>query len=84
MKLAMVLEKENIILTGSDLNFEQIKIFLNQKIKSTIQIAPSQKKIIKKTRVLLEKLIQEDKPHYGINTGFGFLAERIRSRKVAT
>lgn len=59
----------------SRIDFQDIEKILSEKY--SVALSPEAKKKIKKCRSYLEtKLAKEDKPIYGINTGFGALQDR--------
>lgn len=62
---------KTIILDGSDLTLEQIsEIALGAPLQFAAQLAEK----IDASRTLVQKLAQSHTPYYGINTGFGYLA----------
>lgn len=58
---------------GNSLTIESAANVIFQQTKVTL--APDARKQIKASRAIIEKCLQKDKPVYGINTGFGKLAE---------
>jgi histidine ammonia-lyase len=70
-----------MILDGKPLKLEDIAAVTRGE---RVEIAPSVRERMDRARALVEKLAAGDEPHYGINTGFGALAEvRIPAEKVA-
>ena len=70
-----------IEIDGNSLNLEFLRrvVFEDEKVK----LKETQKEFIKKSRALVEKIASGDKPVYGINTGFGYLAaKKIPKEKV--
>jgi len=49
--------------------------------KKRVGLSPAAVSKIKKCRAVLEEFIHSDKPYYGINTGFGALAQRRIEKK---
>jgi histidine ammonia-lyase len=49
--------------------------------KKRVELSPAAKEKIKGCRLVLEEFLQSDKPYYGINTGFGALAQRRIEKK---
>jgi histidine ammonia-lyase len=61
-----------VVLSSENMTFEE---FINVAInKEKVTLSKDLIGVIKKARDLVEKLDKQDKPIYGINTGFGFLA----------
>ncbi len=70
-----------IHIDGNNLNLEFLRrvVFENEEVK----LKESQREIIRKSRALVEKIAKGEKPVYGINTGFGYLAgKKIPPEKV--
>lgn len=68
-----------IILDGNSLNLEDfIKI---SRFKEEVQIAESSKELVKKARAFVDQVVEDEKPVYGINTGFGKLSDTPVSKK---
>ncbi len=49
--------------------------------KKPVELAPAAAEKIKQCRQVLEEFVHSDKPYYGINTGFGALAQRRIEKK---
>ena len=62
-----------ILLSGSQLTIEQMKAILYESAR--IGIADEAKNRVLASRARVEKIVQEDKTVYGINTGFGKLSD---------
>ena len=62
-----------ILLSGSQLTIEQMKAILYE--GASIGIADEAKNRVLASRARVEKIVQEDKTVYGINTGFGKLSD---------
>ena len=62
-----------ILLSGSQLTIEQMKAILYE--GTSIGIADEAKDRVLASRARVEKIVQEDKTVYGINTGFGKLSD---------
>lgn len=60
-----------ITLDGSSLTLDAIQSVLDG---DSVSISPAVIEHISSTRTLLDKMLMDEKPHYGINTGFGALA----------
>lgn len=64
---------ENVELTGRDLSLEQVVSVARHGARVTVSTAARER--VRKARAFVDKLAAADKPTYGINTGFGTLAE---------
>lgn len=63
-------ERDNLILlTGSNLTIEQMNAILYK--NETVAMDEAAKERVVKSRALVEKIVNEEKTVYGINTGFG-------------
>lgn len=62
---------KSVVLDGKSLKFDDIRRIAQG---AAISIAPEAKEFVLEARQLVERKIQEGKPLYGINTGFGFFA----------
>jgi len=49
--------------------------------KKKVELSPAAREKVKNCRAVLEEFIHSDKPYYGINTGFGALAQRRIEKK---
>src|SRR5512145_1794117 len=49
--------------------------------RQRVEISPAAAEKVRRCRRVLEEFIHSDKPHYGINTGFGALAQRRIEKK---
>lgn len=67
-----------ITLDGNHLNLEKIQLIANG---AKIEISPSCKKNLEKSSQLVKKVADGSTPVYGINTGFGFFANKQISKK---
>ena len=71
-----------ILLDGSSLTLDDVVAISAG--RREVAIAPSVLERLAKARALVDEMAQGDEPHYGINTGFGALAEKkIPKDKVA-
>lgn len=62
-----------IILDGSSLTLESfIQV---ARFKEEVSISEDSKKLVEKARSFVEQVVENDKPVYGINTGFGKLSD---------
>ncbi|PLW95038.1 MAG: histidine ammonia-lyase [Marinilabiliales bacterium] len=75
---------EKFIISSRELTFSDLEKIIDNKLK--IELSPERKEAIKKCRLYLdEKLSKEEKPVYGINTGFGSLCNhRISNEQLST
>lgn len=64
----------NIKIDGSPLKLEDISKFSNN--NSSVEVSPSVYKRLKKVRNFVEDKIKSGESYYGINTGFGLLADK--------
>ena len=73
---------ESVQLTGANLSLQE---FLAIAIHSAhVEISPEAQQRVHSSRKVVSERIQEDKPFYGINTGFGALAKmRVSSENLA-
>ena len=62
-----------IILNGSGLNLK--KFIQISRFKEKVQIGQSQVVLVNKAREYVRKVVESEKPVYGINTGFGKLSD---------
>ena len=71
----------HVILDGENLSIAELTTLAD--VNKKVQLAPSVQKIVKTARNFIESEIQEGKTIYGINTGFGKLANtRISGEKL--
>jgi len=63
-----------ITLDGKSLTFERIDAFLKKEV--TISVASKSMQRLAKARAFVEKKLASHEPFYGINTGFGMLANK--------
>ena len=49
--------------------------------KKRVELSPAAEEKVRNCRSVLEEFIHSDKPYYGINTGFGALAQRRIEKK---
>lgn len=73
------MNKERALKSAIKLDGYSLNLDLAQRIAqgAPVQIAPSAKSKVEKSRKLVERLSATDKPVYGINTGFGFFAKQV-------
>jgi histidine ammonia-lyase len=62
-----------IILDGNSLSIETF--IAVARFKEEVSISEESKLLVQKARAYVEKVVEEDKPVYGINTGFGKLSD---------
>lgn len=67
----------NVFLDGSTLSFTDIKLVLNK--KATVEVHEDAWENVKKSRAVVEKLIEDKNVIYGVNTGFGKFSDTIIS-----
>lgn len=67
----------NVFLDGSTLSFTDIKLVLNK--KATVGVHEDAWENVKKSRAVVEKLIEDKNVIYGVNTGFGKFSDTIIS-----
>ncbi|MEM1282919.1 MAG: histidine ammonia-lyase [Chlamydiota bacterium] len=71
---------KSILLNGLDLTLEKA---ISISKGAPIKISPTARKKITASRKLVQRLAQGDDPYYGINTGFGYLAnEKIAPHEL--
>ncbi len=71
----------NITLDGKSLTFSQIESFLTE--RSRVMVSQETIRRLKQCRRFVEKKLESHEPFYGINTGFGMLAnKRISDRDM--
>jgi len=51
------------------------------RLRKRVELSPQAEEKIRNCRSVLEEFLHSDKPHYGINTGFGALAQRRIEKK---
>ncbi len=72
---------EDVVLDGASLTLEDVAAVAGMKAK--VAIAPAVRERMARARALVDELARGTAAHYGINTGFGALAEvRIPPEKV--
>ena len=64
---------EHVLLDGDTLKLEEVLAVAEGRARA--EIAPAARERVRAARLLVEARAGEDQPHYGINTGFGTLAE---------
>lgn len=62
---------EKVILNGSDLTLDQLVAVARN--HATVELAPETVDAVKKSRGIVEKIVEEERVVYGITTGFGSL-----------
>ena len=62
-----------VVLDGRTLSLEQIEAVSRGGVR--VELAPSARERVRSARALVEARLDDGEPHYGINTGFGTLAE---------
>jgi histidine ammonia-lyase len=63
----------HVLLDGDTLKLEEVQAIA--RAEARVELAPSARERVRAARALVELLLEDDAPHYGINTGFGTLAE---------
>src|SRR5690242_7247074 len=72
----------HVLLDGDTLTLEEVQAIAAAEAR--VELAPSARDRVRAARALVERCLEDDKPHYGINTGFGTLAEvRIERAELA-
>jgi histidine ammonia-lyase len=64
---------EHVLLDGDTLKLEEVRAISEGRARA--EIAPGARERVRAARALVDARAAEDAPHYGINTGFGTLAE---------
>ncbi len=64
---------ERVLLDGDTLTLEEVEAVGHGRARA--EIAPSARERVRRARALVEALLADGESHYGINTGFGTLAE---------
>jgi len=64
---------EHVLLDGDTLKLDEVASIALGRVR--VELAPSARERVRASRRLVEARAGEDRPHYGINTGFGTLAE---------
>jgi histidine ammonia-lyase len=64
---------ERVLLDGDTLDLEEVRAVAEGRARA--EIAPYARERVRAARALVDARAAEDAPHYGINTGFGTLAE---------
>ncbi|HTP50119.1 MAG TPA: histidine ammonia-lyase [Anaeromyxobacteraceae bacterium] len=62
-----------LLLDGDTLRLEEIEAVA--RADARVELAPESREKVRAARALVDRRASEDEPHYGINTGFGTLAE---------
>jgi histidine ammonia-lyase len=64
---------QHVLLDGDTLTLEEVRaVALGQ---ARAELAPGARERVRRARALVEARLEDGEPHYGINTGFGTLAE---------
>jgi histidine ammonia-lyase len=63
----------HVMLDGDTLKLEEVLAIARG--EGRVGLAPEARRRVRAARALVDALIEDDEPHYGINTGFGTLAE---------
>ena len=63
----------HVLLDGDTLELEEVQAIA--RAEAHVELAPSARARVRAARALVERCLEDDEPHYGINTGFGTLAE---------
>ena len=64
---------QHVLIDGDTLRLEEIRAVARGEARA--ELAPEARARVRDARALVEARAAEDEPHYGINTGFGTLAE---------
>lgn len=64
---------EHVLLDGDTLRLEEVQAVARGWARA--ELAPSARERVRRARALVEERLSDGEPHYGINTGFGTLAE---------
>lgn len=74
--------KSTLTLDGTSLDIPTVSAFLERGY-ARVEISPDARKKVRQGRAFVEKLLNRDKPVYGVNTGFGKMANvRIEADKL--
>lgn len=65
-----------IELTGKDLTFDQVFDVAHKANNQEVKIKSSNLELMNKSRALVLKIVENNEPIYGINTGFGALSDK--------
>jgi histidine ammonia-lyase len=63
----------HVLLDGDTLKLEEVQAIA--RAEAHVELAPSARERVRASRALVEERLEDGEPHYGINTGFGTLAE---------
>ncbi len=69
----MMTGMRHVLLDGDTLELEEVQAIARGEAR--VELAPSARVRVRAARALVEQRLADDEPHYGINTGFGTLAE---------
>src|SRR5512139_2860931 len=64
---------ERVLLDGDTLTLEEVLAVARGRARA--ELAPSARERVRRARALVEARLSDGEAHYGINTGFGTLAE---------
>ena len=64
---------EHVLLDGDTLTLEEVAAVARGGVR--VELAPSARERVRRSRALVEARLEDGEAHYGINTGFGTLAE---------
>lgn len=68
-----------IKIKGDSISIELLRKFINENVR--VEVARGAMAKVKKTRAFVERKLKSSEPFYGINTGFGMLANKRISEK---
>src|SRR5512139_897914 len=64
---------ERVLLDGDTLTLEEVVLVAHGEARA--ELAPEARERVRRARALVEARLEDGEAHYGINTGFGTLAE---------
>jgi histidine ammonia-lyase len=65
--------RTHVLLDGDTLTLEEVQAVALERARA--ELSPGARERVRRSRALVEARLEDGEPHYGINTGFGTLAE---------
>ena len=65
--------RQHVLLDGDTLTLEEVEAVALGRARA--ELSPGARERVRRARALVEARLEDGEPHYGINTGFGTLAE---------
>jgi histidine ammonia-lyase len=73
---------ERVLLDGDTLTLDEVLVVVRRRVRA--ELSPDARERVRRSRAVVEARLEDGEAHYGINTGFGTLAEVRIDRKDLT